>query len=131
MIGLDINVLVRYLVQDEPKQSSKATKFIESLSDGNPGFISLVSIIELVWVMQDCYSATKEATIIILDALLRVKTLRIQNAEVVMKAARSYAHSTADFADCLIERSGHYAGCSQTVTFDVKAAKTAGMQLIQ
>jgi predicted nucleic-acid-binding protein len=131
MIGLDTNVLVRYLTQDDSKQSFKAAKLIESFSDENPGFISLVSIVELVWVLQGCYGAAKDDTITVLDTLLRVKTLHIQNAEVLIKAVRTYARSTADFADCLIERFGYCAGCLQTVTFDIQAVKTAGMQLIQ
>ena len=131
MIGLDTNVLVRYVVQDDPKQALKATTLIESLSSEQPGFISLVSIVELVWVIQGCYSASKEDIVAVLDRLLRVKTIFVENAEVVLKAVRSYAIANADFADCLIERSGQHASCLHTLTFDRKAAKLAGMQLIQ
>ncbi len=102
MIGLDTNVLVRYIAQDDPIQSSKATELIEQLSDAEPGFISLVSIVELVWVMQGRYSATKEETIAVLDKLLRICTLLIENADIVLNAVRIYARSDADFADCLI-----------------------------
>jgi predicted nucleic-acid-binding protein len=80
--------------------------------------------------MQGCYSASKEETIAILNKLLRVRTLVVENADAVLNAVRNYARSNADFADCLIERSGHRASCSRTVTFDHKAAKTAGMHLL-
>ena len=130
MIGLDTNVLVRYIVQDEPAQARKATALIESLTDENPGFISLVALVELVWVIQGCYAAAKDDTLALLDKLLRLRTLRLENTEVVARAVRAYAASAADFADCLIECSGSQAQCSHTATFDRNASKTAGMQLI-
>lgn len=130
MIGLDTNILVRYIAQDDAIQSPKATALIEQLSDAGPGFISLVTIVELVWVMQGCYAATKAETAAVLDRLLRVRTLCVENAEVVLRALRLYTQSNADFADCLIERSAHHANCARTMTFDQKAAKTAGMHLL-
>jgi predicted nucleic-acid-binding protein len=130
MIGLDTNVLARYIAQDDPKQSPKATALIESLSDANPGFVSLVALVELVWVMQGCYQASKEEIVSILEKLLRVGSFKVENAEIVLRALHVYARSNADFADCLIERSAAYATCRQTMTFDSKAAKSAGMQLI-
>jgi predicted nucleic-acid-binding protein len=130
VIGLDTNILVRYIAQDDAIQSPKATALIEQLSDDEPGFIALVSIVELVWVMQSCYAATKPETVAILDKLLKIRTLCVENADVVFNAVRCYARSNADFADCLIERSAHRANCSHTVTFDEKAAKSAGMQLL-
>lgn len=130
MIGLDTNVLVRYIAQDDKKQSPVATTLIESLSAANPGFVSLVSLVELVWVMQSCYKATRQEMLAILDLLLRTPELSIDNTETAMQAVREFAVSTADFADCLIARSAHKAGCRYTATFDTKAAKSAGMRLL-
>jgi predicted nucleic-acid-binding protein len=130
MIGLDTNVLVRYVAQDDATQSPKATALIEGLSDTEPGFIPLVAIAELVWVMQGCYAATKAETVAILEKLLRIRTLRVENPETVTSALNRYSQSNADFADCLIERSAHRANCVRTMTFDGKAAKTAGMRLL-
>ncbi len=131
MIGLDTNVVVRYIAQDDVAQSAKATKLIESLSAEVPGFITLVSVVELVWVMQGCYKATKEECIAILQTLLRTREILIENAEVILMSLNQYSTSNADFADCLIERSAHYAKCTRTMTFDTNAAKTAAMQLIE
>ncbi|WP_442781518.1 PIN domain-containing protein [Collimonas fungivorans] len=130
MIGLDTNILVRYVAQDDPKQSPKATALIESLSDADPGFIGLVALVELVWVMQGCYQATKDEIVAVLEKLLRVRTFKIENAEIVLRALHVYARSNADFADCLLERSANNAGCLHTATFDSKAAKSAGMRLV-
>ena len=130
MIGLDTNVLVRYIAQDDAIQTPKATALIEGLTEAEPGFIPLVSIVELVWVMQGCYAATKAETVAVLERLLRVRTLCVENADIVLSALRNYSKSNADFADCLIERSAHRANCVRTITFDGKAAKTAGMHLL-
>ena len=131
MIGLDTNVLVRYIAHDDAAQSAKATQLIESLSTESPGFITLVSIAELVWVMQGCYKATKEECVAILQTLLHTREILLENAEVIVMATHRYSASNADFADCLIERSANYAKCSCTMTFDSNAAKSAGMQLIE
>lgn len=129
MIGLDTNVLVRYIVQDDAKQSSQASAIVATLTRETPGFISTVTLIELVWVMQSCYSVSKAEIIAMLDMLLRTHELVVENAETVIKALYAFVRAKADFSDCLIERSGHKAGCQYTVTFDVNAAKTVGMQL--
>jgi predicted nucleic-acid-binding protein len=131
VIGLDTNVIVRYIVQDDVVQSAKATQIIESLSIENPGFITLVSIVELVWVMQGCYKATKEECVAVLQTLLHTREILLENAEIIVMATNQYSASSADFADCLIERSANYAKCACTMTFDINAAKAAGMLLLE
>lgn len=132
MIGLDTNVLVRYIMQDDPKQSAQASRFIESLTADAPGFVPLVAVVELVWVLSACYDLKRAQLMDALDGLLRTKEIGVERAETVWKALRAYrASSTADFADCLIERSASSAGCERTVTFDRVAAKSCGMMLLQ
>jgi predicted nucleic-acid-binding protein len=130
VIGLDTNVLVRYIAQDDPKQSPKATALIEALSPESPGFVTTVSVVELVWVMQSCYGVTREGITNALGQILRTKEIVVENAEVVWRATRAFAAGNADFADCLIERSAAQAGCTAVYTFDRAAAKHSAMQLI-
>ena len=130
MIGLDTNVIVRYVAQDDPKQSPKATRLIESLTANSPGFITVVSVVELVWVLSSCYGSTKAEICEVLETLLRTKELVVAQADTVWKALRVFRNGKADFADCLIERFANEAGCNQTVTFDMAAATNCGMQLI-
>jgi predicted nucleic-acid-binding protein len=130
MIGLDTNVLVRYVAQDDAKQSPKATRLIESLTQDEPGYVSVVAVVELVWVLTSCYASTKGEICEVLEKLLRIKTIVVAQAEVVWKAIRLFQEGKADFADCLIERDGNEAGCSYTNTFDREAAKHCGMRLI-
>ncbi len=130
MTGLDTSVLVRYIMQDDAKQSAKATKLVESLTSDAPGFVPLVAVVELVGVLSSCYGLTRAQLVQVLEALLRAKQLVVDQAELVLRALRLFTAGSADFADCLIERSAVQAGCEKTRTFDVSAAKTAGMTLV-
>ncbi len=130
MIGIDTNVMVRYVMQDDPKQSAKATRLIEALTSDRPGFLPLVTIVELVWVLSSCYGLKRDETAEALDLLLRSKELVVDRADVVLQAHRRFAEGSADFADCLIERIAHAQGCETTLTFDVGAVEAAGMSLV-
>jgi predicted nucleic-acid-binding protein len=130
MIGLDTNVLVRYIMQDDPKQSAKATKLIESFDSDSPGFVTIVSVIELYWVLTSCYTLSNLQVKQALEALLRTKQILVDRADQVMRALRVFADGTTDFADCLMERTAAGAGCTGSMTFDTGAAKHAGMTLI-
>ena len=77
MIGLDTNVLVRYITQDDPKQSSKATRLIESLTAEAPGYVGIVAVIELVWVLTACYSSTRSEIGEVLETLLRTQEILV------------------------------------------------------
>jgi predicted nucleic-acid-binding protein len=130
VIGLDTSVLVRYLAQDDAVQSPKATRLVESLAAENPGYIGLVSLTELVWVLTGCYSSGKEDLVAVLEGLLRTKGLLVEDAEIVWKAVRLFKAGNAEFADCLIDCSANQAGCDHTATFDRGAARYGGMRLI-
>lgn len=130
MIGLDANVLVRYIMQDDARQSLLATRLVESLSSESPGFVPLVTVVELVWVLESAYGLGGEQIVSALETLLRAKEIVVQHAETVWKALRLFQNGTADFADCLIERSAAAAGCERTMTFDRGAVKGSGMTLI-
>ncbi len=129
MIGLDTNILVRYVTQDHAAQSAAAVKIMESLSHESPGFVSLVVIAELVWVLHFSYRFNKHEVEHVVERLLRSKELIVERAEIVSQALRKFRVSRANFADCLIERCGHAAECQYVLTFD-KDAAAAGMRLL-
>jgi predicted nucleic-acid-binding protein len=131
MIGLDTNVLVRYFAQDDVVQSPKANVLIESLSAEQPGYITQVALIEVVWVLSKLYGSRREDIGQVVETLLRTKELVVESSETVWKALRIFVSSSADFADCLIERACHDAQCEYTATFDAKAARSAGLKLIK
>lgn len=131
MTGLDTNIVVRYLTHDDPVQTVVAARMIDSLSPDAPGFLSLVVIVELVWVLEVSYRFTKKEIEQVLETLLQSKELVIERAEIVWQALRMFRASHADFSDCLIERCGHAAECQHTLTFDQKAAAATGMRLLK
>jgi predicted nucleic-acid-binding protein len=130
MIGLDTNVLVRYIMQDDPNQSPKAITIVESLDGEGMGYVTLVSIVELVWVLGACFELTRTQLSEAVDGIIRTKQFKIESADQVIRALRVFKGGKSDFADCLIERSADSAGCEKTITFDVNASKHAGMTLI-
>jgi predicted nucleic-acid-binding protein len=130
MIGLDTNVVVRYLTHDEDAQTPAAMRVMDTLSSDAPGFLSMIVIVELVWVLEVSYRFKKNEIAQVLETLLRSKELVIERAEIVWQALRKFRASRADFADCLIERCGNVAECQYTVTFDRNAASAAGMKLL-
>ena len=130
MIGLDTNVLVRYIMQDDPKQSPKATEIVESLADIGSGYVTLVSIVELAWVLSASFELTRAQVAQALDGIIRTKQFKIESADQVIRALRVFKVGKSDFSDCLIERSANSAGCEKTITFDVNASQHAGLTLI-
>lgn len=130
MIGLDTNVLVRYIMQDDARQAPLATRLVESLSAESPGFVPLVSVVELSWVLSSAYELDRTQLVEAFEALLRTKEIVVDRAETVWKALRVFQSANADFADCLIERSAAAAGCERTMTFDRSAVKGCGMTLV-
>jgi len=132
MTGLDTNVVIRYVVQDDARQSALATRLIErSLSQENPGFITTVTLCEIAWVLADCYSADKERIRDVIEALLATKQLKIESADLVWRALKAWGSSSADFSDALIGQIVIANSGSKTVTFDKAAAKLQGFELLQ
>jgi predicted nucleic-acid-binding protein len=131
MIGLDTNVVVRYLTHDDPAQTANVMTLMDSLSPEARGFLSLVVVVELVWVLQGSYRFSRNEIVNTLDTMLRSKELIVERADVVWQALRKFRVSRTDFGDCLIERCAHEAGCQHTVTFDQRAANAAGMKLLR
>jgi predicted nucleic-acid-binding protein len=128
--GLDTNVLARFFLQDDPQQSPKADAVMGSLSVADPGWIGLASILELVWVISSQKRLDRRGITTILSQLLTREEIVVEQAGIVQNALLLYRKGNADFADCLIASSAKAAGCIRTVTFDRKAARDAGMQLI-
>lgn len=129
MIGLDTNVLARYIVEDDEKQARIATRVIDSCTADDPGFVSHMVLVELMWVLSSCYDADKSALVAVIEQLLQTKQLIVERGETVWHALEDYKKSSADFSDCLISRINQEAGCSKTVTFDKDAAKLPYMEL--
>jgi predicted nucleic-acid-binding protein len=130
MVGLDTNILVRYLAQDDPIQSPLATDIIEfRLTEGNPGFISIVALVETVWVLDRAYGLEDDEIATALERILRADTLVVQNEQEVFTATIALKEGRGSFADALIGALGARAGCARTLTFDKTALRLPGFEL--
>jgi len=129
VIGLDTNVIVRYLVQDEPDQSATASAVIDALTENEPGFLSLVTVVELYWVLRRAYEVSSARCAVLVEGLLDARELRIDR-ESIVRAALTASSGGLDFADALIAELGRVAGCDHTVTFDRRAAQSSEMRLL-
>lgn len=129
MIGLDTDVVVRYLVQDDPHQSSLAADLMDGLSDDEPGYLSLVTLVETYWVLRRAYGVASGDAADLVERLLDARELRADRDDVV-RAALPAARDGIDLADAVNGELGRAAGCTETVTFDRRAARGAGMRLL-
>jgi predicted nucleic-acid-binding protein len=129
VIGLDTNILVRFLVLDEPAQSARATQIMEALSEADPGFVSAVVLAETVWVLERSYRQDRAAIARVVQELLSADGLVLEHPEAVAMAMSSVRDAGADFADALIGAIAAEAECTHTVTFDRKAARLPGLVL--
>lgn len=130
--GLDTNVLLRYLAQDDPAQSPRATEVIERrLSKENPGFVSLVCVLEIVWVLGSLYKRSRGEIAGHIEMILAADTLEVQNELEVYQAAVALRNGSGSFEDALIGALGGWWDCAATLTFDENAAKRlSGFQLV-
>ncbi len=132
MIGLDTNILVRYLTQDDPIQSPKATRILErTFTPDAPGFLSLASILETAWVLENIYGLSNLKLAEAIERMLQIEALAIQNEKEVFGAMFILKSNQGSFEDALIGALGAWAGCDFTLTFDKKASRLSGFELIQ
>ena len=130
MIGLDTNILIRYLTQDDPIQSPKAREIIERrLTEEKPGFVSIVAMLETVWVLERGYGLTTHEIVAAVERMLQTDVLVVENEQEVFTAMIGLKDGQGSFADAVIAARGARMGCSCTLTFDRKALRLAGFKL--
>ena len=129
MIGLDSNILIRYVTQDDPIQSAKAAEIIEQrLSEVNPGFVSVVAMVESVWVLDRAYGLSTQEIATAVERMLQTAVLVVEDEQEIFTAMIALKEGNGSFADAVIAALGSRAGCSCTLTFDRKALRLSGFE---
>ncbi len=124
MLGVDTNVLVRFLVRDDEDQFERAQKLIKlEIAAGRRVFVSLLVLLETEWVLRSRYSLPKNLIIEAISRLLDAADVRFEDEPAIEEALFIWKEATADFADCLIGAKNRRLGCRATATFDTKASK--------
>ena len=132
MIALDTDVPVRYLVRDEPRQTRAATRLIEAACTVEaPGFVSLVVLCELVWVLERGYRYSRAQVAGLLRGLLQADDLAVERSELAWQALNAFEEGGADFADYVIGLTAREAKAETTVTFDRRAGTSPLFRLLE
>jgi predicted nucleic-acid-binding protein len=132
MIGLDTNIIIRYIMQDDPLQSPKASRIIErDFTEQNPAFLSLAAVLETTWVLRSFYGFSSHQIAQVVERMLQIDILHVQNEHEVSAATHALKTGQASFDDALIGALGAWAGCDYTLTFDKKASRLPGFELIK
>lgn len=131
MVGLDTNVLVRYLVRDDAKQAEAARALLESLTVERPGFVCREVIIELVWVLERSYKHSRDRIAKVLEQLTATDSLVVEAAADVMRAASRYRSEVSGFSDLMILAATERSEAHPLYTFDKKAARLGGVELLE
>jgi predicted nucleic-acid-binding protein len=131
MIGLDTNILVRYLTQDDPVQSRRVNRLIEhELTEAEPGFISVVAFAETVWVLESSYRFADDAIVAAVERMLQADVFVVESEREVVIALEAVRDRRGTFGDALIAALGVAAGCTHTATFDRGALRIDGFKAI-
>ena len=129
MIGLDTHVIVRYLTQDDRIESQKAAEIIQQrLSTENPGFISVLAMVETVWVLDRVYGLGDQEIARTIERMLQIDVLLLEYEPEVFTAMIALKEGRGCFADALIAALGDRAGCEYTLTLDQKARRLSGFK---
>jgi predicted nucleic-acid-binding protein len=130
VIGLDTNVLVRFLVQDDPGQARRALECIARLTEAEPGFVAREVVLELVWVLSKAYQYNRAQITSALQGLMAAVEIELEDSAMVGAVVELYASQGFDFADLMIRQVGAQRGVSTMVTFDEQAAQLDGVTLL-
>jgi predicted nucleic-acid-binding protein len=132
LVGLDTNVICRYLLGDDPAQTRRASRVIEEGRRTRvPCFLSKITLCEMVWVFETCTSMDRAAIVMAIDGLLRSEDLELEDRSSVRRALDLFGSGKADFADYLIGESNAREGCEKTVTFDTALEGVPGFEVLR
>jgi len=131
MIGLDTNVLARFLVADDEVQAARARSYIEhAVAEGEMLYINRVVLAETVWILTKFYRQSRSALAGAIERVLLTVEFEVEEKQLAWEALHEFRRGGADFADTLIGTVNRSAGCSTTVTFDKKAGKLKTFSLL-
>lgn len=127
MLGIDTNILVRFLVRDDESRFGKARRLIRrEIVAGRRVFVSQLVLLETEWVLRSRYGLQKSEIVEVVSGLLDANDVQFEDEPAVEEALFVWKDNSVGFADCLIGARNKRLGCSATATFDVKASRLAG-----
>lgn len=132
MIGLDTNILLRLVLQDDPQQSKKVLDLFSRLDEIGPGYVNCISLMEFAWFLRRRVGLGRNEVMDAISDLLDSQDIELEDENIVEEVLAAMTETTTEFADVFIAFRNRRSGCRTTLTFDLKAAKTVpGMELLQ
>jgi len=131
MIGLDSNIILRAITNDDPKQSPCARAFLGALTAADQGVLNPVVLAEISWTLRKRYRRPHSEVLLSLDDLLRSDSYFVTDRDAVNRAIERCSSSNLEFADSLIGELNLIAGAGRTVTFDKEAAATPAFERLE
>jgi predicted nucleic-acid-binding protein len=131
MLGLDTNVIARIVLADDPVQTAQALAAIaQAQANGETVVLGLATVLELEWVLRSRAKLDKPQVLLVFKRLLETQDLQIDHEQVLEQAIYVYEHGSADFPECLFLAQYQRMGCRAMLTFDAKAARLGGAELV-
>ena len=131
MIGLDTNIMVRLILADDLAQTKRASSAIQrALTAGETVVLGLAVVLELEWILRSSAKLDKAQILLVFRQLLEAHDVQIENEQVLEQAIYAYENSSADFGECLFWAHYQRMGCRAMLTFDAKAARMSGVELV-
>jgi predicted nucleic-acid-binding protein len=131
VIGIDTDVLIRYLTQDDVAQARRVDSFVDEVErEGAKLHIDDIVVCELVWVLRGAYRLNKATIAVALDQIISTALFSFDDRELLRGALDDYRHGPGDFADYVIGRRNLSSGCGHTVTFDRSLEGSASFVLL-
>ncbi len=132
MIGIDTNVLVRFLVEDDEAQAAAVNSLLSrARRQGETVFISLLVLLETEWVLRSAYRSSRAGILAAFESLLATDVFECEESDVVRQALEKYRNGPGDFADYLIAGLHAARGCRETVTFDHALRRAPGFRVLK
>ena len=133
MIGLDTNILLRWLISADQGDIASRGAEIERVSQivsaqGAKLFVNAVVIAETAWILEQKLKLSRPDVSDIIGRMLFAQNITVGNDAEMRAALMQYESSNIDFADCAIAQLNLSAGCSHTLTFDRKTSRTPGFR---
>jgi len=131
MLGIDTNILIRYIVQDDPVQSPLVSHFLKKeCTEQAPCYISHIVLCEVVWVLESAYDYKREKIAETLKLILETSHFIVEEPARTWCALEAYQKQSMDFSDALLGETNQLQGCETTVTLDRKASKMDTFRLL-
>jgi predicted nucleic-acid-binding protein len=127
MIGLDTNVLLRYLLEDDPDQTEHAHRAMAQARRRHERmFVSGIVLCEVVWALSTIAGQSKLQILAGLEQIMTTDVFEIEEKDSTLAAIEQFRTGKGDFADYLIGQIHLRRGCLHTLTFDKALHRTHG-----